>query len=157
MRAITKEAAMAEVLAARPRTLRQLREAAKMTQRDVADKMGINPSRVGQIEAKYPGVRYDVLVRYLQAIGGHLRINIGELQVNVDELIPDPKLRGTRESLEEKNARYLVKLNAERTRSAKELPLQGDQAQPGGDDTGRDVDHPDAQRNQGDGRQRQEP
>lgn len=152
---------------ARPRTLRQLREATGLTQTQVAQRMGVHKTRVSHIEAKYPAVRYDVLLRYVQAIGGYIRLSVAGMQINLSEIGSDPSLEGTRNYLTENASRAGVKrLGAEAAFSpvtyapsapAEELPLQGDQPESGGDDTGGQVDQPDAQSDQGDGGQRQEP
>lgn len=138
----------------RPRTLADLRDAAGLSQKQVGDRMGVNYQRVGQIEARYPNVNYGTLLRYIEAIGGSVQFTVATTHVYADQLIPDPVRAGTRAYLNNrpgKGSLVYVPVSA-----AEELPLQGDQSQPGGDDPGGQVDHSDAQGDQRDGGQRQQ-
>lgn len=139
--------------AKQPRTLADLRKATGLTSEQVGERMGVNGQRVRHIEAKYPAVRYDTLTRYITALGGGVQFIVGTAHVSADQLIPDPTMRGTRKYLEEKAGVQRLK---DARSVAEELVLQGQQAEPGGDHTGRDVDHADAQRDQSDRRQSQE-
>ena len=51
------------------RELRQKREEAGLTQREVAERMGASPSAVARIERGSPGTRLSLLDRYALAIG----------------------------------------------------------------------------------------
>lgn len=133
-----------------PQTLADLRRAAGLTQAQVAARMGVGDNRVNQIEATYPNVRYDTLTRYVGAIGGGIQIVVGHTRVFADQLVPDPAQQGTREYLLSRSGRGG---NVVYVPSAEELPLQGEASDPGGDDSGRDVDHADAEGDQGDGGQ----
>lgn len=126
--------------------LSDLRRAAGMTQVQVAEHMSVTKKRVNQIEAKYPAVRYDTLVKYLQAIGGHMRLTVKDLEVDLDQIGADPNLEATREWMESSSRRGIQRMRGESARE--ELVLQGEQPEPGDDDTGRDVDQADAQGDQ---------
>lgn len=143
---------------ARPYLLSDLRRAAGMTQAQMAKRMGVSEKRVSQIEARYPSVRYDTLVSYVQALGGHIQLTVGSLKINIDQIGADAALEGTREWMKSSRRRGAVRLDAMAVFSAlpKELPLQGEASDPGGDDSGRDVDHADAEGDQGDGGQGEE-
>lgn len=52
------------------------REAADMTQRQVAERMDVTRARVQQIESGDSGMRVETAVRYARAIGGRLRIEL---------------------------------------------------------------------------------
>lgn len=146
---------MTEQPAPRPYLLSDLRRAAGLTQEQVADLMGVTKKRVNQIEASYPGVRYDTLVRYLKAMGGHMQVTVKGLRVNIDEIDADPGLEATREWLRSSQKRGVQRMKT--GGSAEELVLQGQQTDPGGDDTGGQVDQPDSQSDQGDSSQGEEP
>lgn len=141
--------------AAVPHTLKELREAAGMTQIRVAERMGTNRQRVSHIEARYPAIRLDVLIRYMQALDGHICLDVDGLRVNLDEIVADDSLAATRTYLKEKASAPGVAQMIQK-RSTEELPLQSGKAQPGDDDTGGQVDHADAQGDQGDGQQGEE-
>lgn len=51
------------------RTLARLREAARLTQEQVAKSMGVGRPQVSRIEAQFPGVPFVSLLAYLKAIG----------------------------------------------------------------------------------------
>lgn len=160
-RTITGVQGMTESPAATPHTLKKLREAAGMTQTQVAEKMGTTRSRISHIEAKYPGVRHDSLLRYMQAIGARIQIRVGPLHLGIDEISTDESLAGTRAYLEKVSEDGRARqnpINMSRTKSAgaKELVLQTGETEPGDDDTGGHVDHADAQGDQGDGQQSEE-
>lgn len=149
-RTTTGELAMTETHAAVPRTLKELREAAGMTQVQVGERMGTNRQRISHIEARYPAIRFDVLVRYVQALDGHIRLDVADLQINLDEISADESLVATRTYLKEAaSARGVAQMNLKRS-AAKELVLQTGETEPGDDDTGGQVDHADAQGDQGD-------
>jgi len=139
--------------AEQPRTLADLRKATGLTSDEVGARMGVNGQRVRHIEAKYPAIRYDTLTRYITALGGGVQFIVGTLHVPADQLELDPQMTGTRKYLNEKAGVQRLK---DATSAAEELPLQGDQADPGSDDTGRQVDHADAQGDQGDSGQSEE-
>lgn len=153
---MTTQATEGPAVTQQPRTLADLRKAAGLTSVQVGQRMGINGQRVRHIEAKYPNIRYDTLARYIQAIGGSIQFTVGTTHTHADRLIPDPEMAGTRKYLSEKASETGVKrLNAGAL--PEELPLQGSQAQPGDNDTGRQVDHADAESDQGDSGQREQP
>lgn len=135
-----------------PRTLADLRHAAGLTHKQVAERMGVHHKRIGQIEASYPSVNYDTLTRYIQAIGGSIQFTVGTAHVYADQLIEDPTRAGTREYLTDRKRKrgtfIYVPVSA-----TKELPLQEETAQPGDDDTGGQENQADAKGNQGDGGQ----
>lgn len=140
------------------KTLADLRHAAGMSQVEVAARMGVDRSRVGHLEARYPNVRLDTLTAYMNAIGRAICYTDSHGDsVPADWMIPDPTRTRTREILEEHGRRKAQEMNQRRRASAKELPLQGDTPQPGSDDTGRDVDQADTEGDQRDGGQRQQP
>lgn len=150
---MTKEApAMDDEPVSAPRTLRELRRSRNMTRAQVASRMGVTTSRVAHIEATFPHVRYDTLTRYLTAIGGGIQFIVGRTRVLADQLVPDPVQRGTREYLMERTGKGGVVY----VPSAKELPLESDTPEASDDDSGRDVDHADAEGDQGDGGQGEE-
>jgi len=131
-----------------------LRRAASLTQAQVAQRMGVTAKRVSQIEAAYPAVRYDTLVSYLQALGGHIRLTVKDLEINLDDIGADPDLESTRAWLKSSRKRGIARMQGEQS-VAEELVLQGEQSGTGDDDTGRHVDQPDAQGDQGDSGQGQ--
>lgn len=140
-----------------PRTLADLRRSANLTQAQLAKRMGRSSVRIAHIEATYPNVRYDTLLDYIQALGGQIHFTVGDTRTHADHLQADPRSARTRAYLQGETSRTgLTKLNR-KTSAAKELPLQSDQTDTGGDDPSRDVDHPDTQSNQGDGSDSQEP
>ena len=55
--------------------LTALRERAGMTQRELADTMGVSQPRIAQIE-KSKNVTIDVLDAYVSALGGQLEVNV---------------------------------------------------------------------------------
>ena len=55
--------------------LTALRERAGMTQRELAETMGVSQPRIAQIE-KSKNVTIDVLDAYVSALGGHLEVNV---------------------------------------------------------------------------------
>ncbi|WP_283132910.1 helix-turn-helix domain-containing protein [Rhizohabitans arisaemae] len=67
--AIGKEALLAEVLGHRPAEIRRTRG---LTQREVAERMGVTKGRVSQIEQGKVSGR-EVMVRYIEALGGRLQ------------------------------------------------------------------------------------
>ncbi len=67
------EAMVAEMKASLARSLRKLRAARKLSQKDLADRLGSSQSRVSKIEADDPEVSLDLLVRALIAIGSSRR------------------------------------------------------------------------------------
>lgn len=143
-----------------PCTLADLRRAAGLTQMQVAKRMGLaGRQRVAHIEARYPAVRYDTLANYMQAIGCRIRFSVGDFHISADRMTADPALVATRTYLTETAGRRgLARLaRPGGTASAEELPLQGDAPEPGGDDTGRNEDHPDSAGDQGDSGQGEEP
>lgn len=142
--------------AAVPHTLKELREAAGMTQIQVAERMGTVRQRVSHIEARYPAIRLDVLIRYMQALDGHIRLDVGGLRVNLDEIVADDSLAATRDYLKEKASAAGVAQMIQKRSAAEELPLQRGETQPGDDDTGGHVDHADTQSDQSDGGQGEE-
>jgi transcriptional regulator with XRE-family HTH domain len=137
-----------------PRSLADLRRKAGLSESQVAQRMGLTKGRIQQIEAKYPGVNYDTLVRYITALGGSIQFTVGTTHVYADQIGPDPDKAGTRRYLERRPG--MGSLVYQPSRATEELPLQGDAAEPSGDDTGGQVDQPDAERDQGDSDQGQQ-
>lgn len=140
-----------------PRTLAELRQRAQMTSAQVAKKMGVNEQRVRHIEAAYPNLNYGTLTRYIAAIGGGIQFTVGTTHVHADQLSVDTSKTGTRKYLKDRTGRGGNLVYQPTSAAAEELPLQGDAAHTGGDDTGRQVDHPDTEGDQADGDQRQQP
>lgn len=152
---MTAQASEGPVVNEQPRTLADLRKAAGLEVQQLAERMGLHRTRVTAIEARYPNVNYGTLVRYIEALGGSIQFTVGTAHAYADQLIPDPDKRGTRKYMDSRPGMgSLVYVPA--SAAAKELPLQGDAAQPGGDDTGGQVDQPDAESNQGDSDQGQQ-
>lgn len=145
-----------------PQTLADLRRAAGMSQVQVAAKMNVGHSRISQIEAQYPNVQHARLMAYIEAIGGRVLFNIARIgDIATDQLVPDAsrdKTRARQEVVSKRGRQRQNPINLARTKSAaEELPLQGQTSEPGGDDTGREVDHPDPERDQGDESHSQQP
>ena len=70
-------------------TLTDLREAAGLSQKQVAERMGVSRGRIPQIEADYPNVHHLVAMRYLDAVGASVRIVVGGLRMDAGELVED--------------------------------------------------------------------
>ena len=138
-----------------PHALADLREAAGLTQTQVGERMGVNKQRVGHIEASYPNINYGTLVRYIEALGGDIQFVVGATRASASELGIDPGKRGTHRYLKEREGRggHLI---WKKSGPAEELPLKSDAAQPGGDDTGGQVDQADTESDQGDSDQGQQ-
>jgi DNA-binding XRE family transcriptional regulator len=67
--------AAARLAANRGRTLADQRERRGVSQRDLAERMGVPPERVAAIECAGPGwTEVRTLARYVQALGGRLEI-----------------------------------------------------------------------------------
>lgn len=81
--------------------LKKARVARKLTQSEVAEAMGIQQSRVSQIEStKGVGITLDVLARYVSALGCRLDVDI--IHPETDELISNvPVIPMTFMSVEE--------------------------------------------------------
>jgi transcriptional regulator with XRE-family HTH domain len=54
--------------------LREVREAAKVTQAEVARKMGVSPSRISTVESGRREPEFDWSARYLAAVGSQAAI-----------------------------------------------------------------------------------
>jgi transcriptional regulator with XRE-family HTH domain len=69
--------------------LTDLREQAGLSQRELADRIGVKQPRVAAIE-KADNVRLDVLVRYLEEVGVHLEVVKGKRRMppNAQHLAP---------------------------------------------------------------------
>lgn len=138
-----------------PNTLAALRKLKGLTTLDVAERMGTNRQRVTHIEAKFPKVHYETLARYMTAIEGEITFCVGSHQVTSSDLIPDPEKAATREYLESRpgmgNLVYVP------SRPTEELPLEQGTPEPGGDDTGRNVDEGDPEGDQSDREDREQP
>lgn len=159
---LTPGGAMTEQTAPQPRTLADLRRAAGMSRKQVGERMGVNWQRVGQIEARYPNVNYTTLTRYIEAVGGSVQLVVGSTRIRADQLVTDPSLAGTRKHLDSRNAMGKLVRDGEELiyvppSATEKLPLQGNHADTGGDDTGGQVDHADTESDQGDSGQRQQP
>lgn len=143
---------MAEQPVQPPHTLADLRRTTGLSRRVVAERMGVNEPRVAQIEACYPRLRYDTLSKYIQALGGDIRFIVGTVHAAASQMSPDPASERTRAYLRGKNNKAWEEIARLKKGSAiaEELILQGQAAQPGGDHTGRGVDHGDPESNQGD-------
>ncbi len=50
-------------------TLAEMRREKGIVQRQVAEKMGVTTERISQIESGFPNLKFDVVQRYLQALG----------------------------------------------------------------------------------------
>jgi len=59
--------------------VRTYRKAAGLTQEKLAEKVGLNPVYMGQIERGYKVPTVDVLLRVARALGVHLRDIVAEL------------------------------------------------------------------------------
>ncbi len=79
------------------RSLKDLREVAGITQKDLAQRLELSPARVSQIE-RGGDVHVDLLIRYVEALGGQLQIDASfsaydEVALNIRDLfdvdIPD--------------------------------------------------------------------
>lgn len=137
---------------AEPETLADLRKKAGLSQDQVADRMGITKARVRHIEAKYPGINYGTLARYIQALGGSIQFLVGTTHTSADRLKADPDKSGTRAYLSSRPGMGNLVYKPSGT---EELVLQGQQPDTGDNDTGGQVDHADAQSDQGDSGQGQ--
>lgn len=136
-------------------TLADLRRQSGVSQAQIAERMGITQPRVSHLEARYPNIRYEKLIAYLEAIGVDLRfIGPGGINIAAHDVGADP----TRvvDALKRSSASGVQRLIQEAS-AAKELPLQGNEPQPGGDDTGRNIDQADPESDQRDGAERQQP
>jgi transcriptional regulator with XRE-family HTH domain len=136
-----------------PHTLADLRREAGLTKAEVGRRMSVHPSRVGQIEAHYPRVRFHSLVSYMNAIGHTIRFIGAGSSIAADQVGPDPRVAGYRvhqSHASEKGRERLITASQQASAPAEELILQGQAAQPGGDHTGREVDQPDPDSDQGD-------
>lgn len=131
-----------------PNTLAALRHATGKSSAEVAQHMGVGEQRIRAIEARFPNVNYETLTRYMSAIGGRVQLIVGRTRVNADQLIPDPTKAGTREYL--KSRPGMGNLVYQPSAAAEELPLEQSETEPGSDDTGRGVDHPHPEGDQGD-------
>lgn len=135
-------------------TLADLRRAAGLTQKQVAQRMGIGQSRVGHIEKDYPNLHFKVVNSYVNALGGHLALTgIGGHTVPADDVRLDPRDPGAETNRRQRSPQGVEILRAS---AAKELPLQGDEPEPSGDDTSGQVDHPDTEGDESDGSQGQQ-
>lgn len=138
-----------------PRTLADLRREAGLTQEQVGKAMGVKAPQVSRIEARYPDVNFQHVRRYMEALGAHIVFtewNLGD--VWADNVIADPARAATVEGYRADPTRAF---SFRRSATAEELPLQGDQSEPGSDDPSRDVDEPDAQSDESNGSQSQQP
>jgi transcriptional regulator with XRE-family HTH domain len=150
---MTVQATEGPAMSEQPRALADLRRAAGLSQLQVAQRMGVGKGRVGHIEARYPNVNYGTLTRYISAVGGSIQFVVGTTRVAADQLGIDPDKRGTHHYLQQRPG--MGNLVYQPSRAAEELPLQGDAAQPGGDDTGGQVDETHTQGDEGDSDQGQ--
>lgn len=137
-----------------PQTLTDMRHAAGLSLSQVAERMGVGKHRVSHIEARYPNLNYDTVTRYMQAIGARVQFVMGDTRIEASEITADPDKAASREYLMSRPGKGNL---IYRPSSAEELPLQGDQAQSGGDDPGRDVDQADPEGDQSHGAERQQP
>lgn len=134
-------------------TLADLRKSTGLTQRQVATRMGVNQPRVSQIEKDFPNLHFQVVSSYIAALGGHLALTgIAGHTVPADDVRATPRDAGAQANRRQRSLQGAALLRS----AAEELVLQRNQAQPGGDDTGRDVDHPDAESDQSDRAQSQQ-
>jgi transcriptional regulator with XRE-family HTH domain len=138
-------------------TLAALRETTGLTTEEVGQKMGVNAQRVRAIEARFPSLNYDTLVRYMEAIGGNVQLAVGHTHIKASDLIPDPTKAGTRKYLLEKASQAgRARMAQGRSAAAEELPLEQGTPDPSGDDTGRNVDETDTEGHQRDREHRKE-
>lgn len=57
--------------------LRELRESSQLTQAELAQRLEVSQNRVSRIEAgEIEHAQVDTLRRYVEAVGGHLRIEV---------------------------------------------------------------------------------
>jgi transcriptional regulator with XRE-family HTH domain len=147
---------MPETTACEPqaKTLADLRRLAGLHQSDVAKRMGVNRPRVSQIERDFPNLQYQVVARYLQALGA-AAVTIRGTKTLLGDIRADPRSVGAQVNRESRSA-FRTSRPTTQT-SPEEQPLQGDQPEPGGDDTGRDVDEADPEGDQRDGAQGEQP
>lgn len=132
-----------------PRTLADLRRSAGKSLTDVAQSMGVTKKRVSHIEARYPNLNYDTVTRYMQAIGVRIQFALKDIRVNADAIGPDPDKFATSEYLASRPGKGNL-VYVQPSAAAKELPLKQSSPEPGGDDTGRDVDEGHSEGDQGD-------
>ncbi len=128
-------------------TLADLRKRAGLIQEQVADRMGVTRARVSQIERDFPNLYFQVVDSYLRALDENTTVTINGTDVALTDLRANPRDPGGQTN----------RTSRSWYRSAEELPLQGDQPEPGGDDPSREVDEPDAEGDQGDGGHSQQP
>jgi transcriptional regulator with XRE-family HTH domain len=72
------------------RALRTLREGAGLTQKQLAERVGVDPAVVGRIERGRRGVRWHTVMRFLRALGASLRDLAGVIE---DDDTPRPGKR----------------------------------------------------------------
>jgi transcriptional regulator with XRE-family HTH domain len=138
-----------------PRTLSDLRKATGLGVAQLAERMGVHRTRVTAIEARYPNVNYETLVRYIGALGGSIQFTVGSTHVYADQLAPDPEKRGTRHYMESRPG--MGNLVYAPASAAEKLPLQSGTPEPGDDDTSGQIDHADTESDQGHGDQGEQP
>lgn len=128
-------------------TLAQLRQSAGLSQSAVADRMGVNQSRVSQIEKDFPNLHYTVVANYFRAIDVHPRLSAGDQHFVLDDIEPDPRSAGAQTRRSHRSPEGIQRLRS----ASEELPLEQRESDTGGDDTGREVDQPDTEGDQANG------
>jgi DNA-binding XRE family transcriptional regulator len=77
--------------------LTALREQAGLTQRELAERIGVSQPRIAAIERSH-NVTIDVLEQYVQALGGHLELTVIHGRHRTPLLGPSVRARGARSS-----------------------------------------------------------
>jgi DNA-binding XRE family transcriptional regulator len=77
--------------------LTALREQAGLTQRELAERIGVSQPRIAAIERSH-NVTIDVLEQYVQALGGHLELTVIHGRHRTPLLGPSVRGRGARSS-----------------------------------------------------------
>lgn len=77
--------------------LTALREQAGLTQRELAERIGVSQPRIAAIERSH-NVTVEVLEQYVQALGGHLELTVIHGRHRTPLLGPSVRARGARSS-----------------------------------------------------------
>lgn len=120
-----------------PKTLADLRRRAGLSQTDVAKRMGVNQSRVSQIEATYPDVKHASVLAYITAIGGTIMFVDNSGTFLDAQIAADRERDLTRESMSRSSQKGADILRRSASTATEELPLEQSHAHASGDHTGR--------------------
>lgn len=137
-----------------PQTLADLRRARGLSQAQMAERIGVNQPRISQIERDFPNLHYQVVANYFRALDDNVTLVVGDIHIDLGGIQPDPRSPGAQTNRNVRLAKGMAHLTS---RTAKELPLEQSQPHTGADDTGREVDQPDPQRDQADREDGQQP